>query len=139
MLAPETDAASLGGREPRLDALTNKIALELGKTSDAHELAARCAQVESQAMLRKHADLPAVEVVKGLHQVLCAPAPAAQLGDQDCVNLVIASAMTFLRSTRSFLAPEAVSLNTPTILCPARLAKALLSPALGARTIGRPC
>jgi hypothetical protein len=32
MLAPETDAASLGGREPRLDALTNKIALELGKT-----------------------------------------------------------------------------------------------------------
>src|SRR5215831_10999857 len=94
MLAPETDAARLGGREPRLDALTNKIiALELGKTSHdgAHQLAARCAQVESQAMLRKHADLPAVEVVKGLHQVLCAPAPAAQLGDQDCVNLVIAS------------------------------------------------
>jgi hypothetical protein len=42
-------------------------------------------------MLRKHADLPAVEVVKGLHQVLCAPAPAAQLGDHDCVNFVIAS------------------------------------------------
>src|SRR6516162_5771990 len=35
--------------------------------------------------------------------------------------------MTLLRSTRSFLAPEAVSLNTPTILCPARLAKALKS------------
>src|SRR6516165_10690620 len=93
MLASEPDAVRLGRSEPRLDALTNKIALELGKPSHdrAHQLAARCAQVERQAMLRKHADLPAVQVVKGLHQVLCAPAPAAQLGDQDCVNFVIAS------------------------------------------------
>src|SRR6516225_4672936 len=93
MLPSEADAAGLGGREPQLDALPNKIALELSEASHdrAHQLAARCAQVESQAMLRKHADLPAVEVVKGLDQVLCAPAPAAQLGDQDCVNLVIAS------------------------------------------------
>ena len=79
MLASEPDASRLGGREPRLDALPNKIALELSETSHdcAHQLAARCAQVERQASLRKHADLPAVQVIKGLGQVLCAPAPAA--------------------------------------------------------------
>ena len=70
------DASRLGGREPRLGTLPNKIALELSEASHdgAHQLAARCAQVERQAMLRKHADLPAVEVVEGLRQVLCAPA-----------------------------------------------------------------
>ena len=53
MLASEPDAARFGGREPRLDVLPNKIALELGKTSHdgAHEPAARRVQVESQAML----------------------------------------------------------------------------------------
>src|SRR5215831_8726009 len=93
MLASEPGAARLGGSEPRLDALPNKIALELSEARHdcAHQLAARCAQVERQASLRKHADLPAVQVIKGLDQVLCAPAPAAEFGDQDCVNLVIAS------------------------------------------------
>jgi hypothetical protein len=83
MLAPETDAASLAGREPRLDALTNKIALELGKTSydGAHELAARCAQVESQAMLRKHADLPAVGVVKGEVKAFAGVSPSLKAVD----------------------------------------------------------
>jgi Putative transposase len=86
-------AAGPGGCEPRLDALPNEIALELGEASHdrAHQFAARCAQVERQASLRQHADLPAVQVIKSLVQVLCAPAPAAQLGDQNCVNFVIPS------------------------------------------------
>jgi hypothetical protein len=35
----------------------------------AHQLAARCAQVERQASLHKHDDLPAVEVIKGLERL----------------------------------------------------------------------
>ena len=40
-----------------------------------------------QAGLSKHAHLPAVQVVEGLHQVLRAAAPAAQLRDQDRIDL----------------------------------------------------
>src|SRR5215471_13504535 len=93
MLASESDASRQGGREPRFDALPNKIALELSETSHdgAHQLAARRVEIEGEAGLRKHADLPAVQIIKGLDQVLCAPAPATEFGDQDCVNFVIPS------------------------------------------------
>jgi hypothetical protein len=40
------------------------------------------AEVEAQAGLSQDADLPAVQVVKGLHQALGAAAPAAELGDK---------------------------------------------------------
>jgi hypothetical protein len=42
MLASETDTARLGRRQPRLDALADKIALELSESSHdrAHQLAA---------------------------------------------------------------------------------------------------
>ena len=45
------------------------------------------AEVEAQAGLSQDADLPAVQVVKGLHQALGALAPAAELGDKSGVNL----------------------------------------------------
>src|SRR5687767_7815495 len=45
------------------------------------------AEVEAQPRLRQHADLPAMEVIEGLDEVLGASAPAAQLRDEDGVDL----------------------------------------------------
>ena len=64
-----------------------------------------------EAGLGEDADLPAVEIVEGLHQVL----GAASLGLSSVTRMAPilqawARAMTFPRSTRSFLAPDAVSL-----------------------------
>jgi hypothetical protein len=74
-----------------LDPLANEVALEFGQArhDGAHQLAARCAQVKSEAGLRKHAHLPTMQVVEGLDQVLRAPTPAAQLRYQNGVNLVV--------------------------------------------------
>ena len=56
-------------------------------------------------------------VVEGLRQILGRATPAGKLGDQDgLISRARANAMTFLRSGRSSAAPDAVSLNTATIL-----------------------
>ena|SRR5262245_36077049 len=56
-------------------------------------------------------------------RVLGAAPPARQLRNEDGVDLPRSGeSITFLRSTRSFFAHDAVSLTTATTLCPVRLA-----------------
>ena len=70
-------------------ALADEIALELGQAGHdgAHQLARRGAKVEAETRLGEHADLPAMEVVQRLHEVLGAAAPTRQLGDKDGIDL----------------------------------------------------
>jgi hypothetical protein len=96
----------------------DQIALELGKTRHdcAHELAAGGAEVEAQARLRQD---------------------DSSVTRMASISRAWANAMTFLRSGRSFLEPGAVSLNTPTMRWPARLANARdRVPALAALIVG---
>ena len=66
-----------------------------------------------------------MQIVERLDEVLRAAAPAAQLRDEDGVDLVgSGNARTLARSGRALSAPDAVSLKTATILSPARLANA---------------
>jgi len=53
----------------------------------AHQLAVRGAEIEAEARLGQDANFPAVQVVECLDEVLRAPAPAAELGDEDGVDL----------------------------------------------------
>src|SRR5262245_14992411 len=66
-----------------------RIALELGEAGHdgAHQLPACSAKIEAEPCLSQHADFPAVEIVQRLDEVLRAPAPSAELGDQDGINL----------------------------------------------------
>jgi hypothetical protein len=43
---------------------------------------------KAQTSLSQDANFPTVEIVQGLDEVLRAPAPSAQFGDQDGVNFV---------------------------------------------------
>ena len=54
----------------------------------AHQLPARRAGIEAEAPLSQDTNAPAVQVVDRLDKALGAAAPAAQLGDEDGVDLM---------------------------------------------------
>jgi hypothetical protein len=88
-LAAEHHPTSPGSGQSRLDALADEIALELGQAGHdgAHQLARRGAKVEAETRSGEHANLPAMKIVEGLHEVLGAAAPTRQLGDKDGIDL----------------------------------------------------
>src|SRR5262249_13213132 len=83
LLAAEDNAARLCGLGTRIYPLADQVTLELGQAGHdrAQELAAGRGQIEAEPGLRQNAHLPAVQVVKGLHQVLRASAPCRLRGD----------------------------------------------------------
>src|SRR5215468_4150424 len=107
LLTAQDDAVRPGGSQTRLDAVPNEIALELGETGHdgAHELPAGGAEVEAEPRLRQDADLPAVEVIERLNEVLGAATPARQLGDEDGIDLAC------LRERHDLLALNAIVLG----------------------------
>src|SRR5215470_2575501 len=117
------------------------ITLELGEASHdgAHQLAARRAEVEAQAGLRKNAHPPAMEVIKCLHEVLGASSPARKLGHQDGADL------SALRKRHRLLALRTIVLRPRCRLLvngyyPVSSAFGERpDPVLGARTIGHRC
>ena len=89
-LAPKFDAPGSSRCQAGLDPIPNQIALELGEAGHdgAHQLAARGAEIEAEPRLSQDANFPTVQIVEGLDEVLRAAAPAAELGDQDSIDLV---------------------------------------------------
>ena len=90
MLPVELDATSARGRQTRLHAIPDQVALELGEAGHdgAHQLTARGADIEAEARLGQDANFSSHANVEGLDEVLRAPAPAAEFGNQDSVDLV---------------------------------------------------
>src|SRR5262245_14422932 len=86
------------------DPIPDQVASELGQPSHdgSHQLAAGGAEIEAAACLSQDADLPAVRIIERLDEVLRAPSPLVELGDQDSVNLAGSrSAKTWARSGRA--------------------------------------
>ena len=77
------DASRPGSRQTRL------VALELGETGHdgAHELASSSAEIEAEAGLRRDVDLPTVEIIERLHEVLSAATPAREFGYENGIDL----------------------------------------------------
>jgi hypothetical protein len=82
-LTPQFDAPGPSRRKAALDPIPDQIALELGQSGHdgAHELPARCAQIEAEARLSQDADFPAVQIVQRLDEILPAVTSYAQKND----------------------------------------------------------
>jgi len=89
LFATKDNTAGLSRLEARFHPLPNKVTLELGQAGHdrAHELAAAGAEVEAEAGLGEHADLPRVEVIEGLDEILRAASPPAEFSNKDRVDL----------------------------------------------------
>jgi len=121
-LPPKLDAAISGRCQVRFHPFPDKIALELGEAGHdrAHQLAAGRAKIEAQARLSQHAHLPRMQVIECLYKVLRAAAPAAQLRHQDGIDFACSRQSHYFAALGPVV--TAISLNTPTMRWPARLA-----------------
>jgi len=89
LFSTKDDTAGLSRSQTRFHPLPNEVTLELGQAGHdrAHELAAGGAEVEAEAGLGQHADLPGVEIIEGLDEILRAPSPPAEFSNKDRVDL----------------------------------------------------
>jgi hypothetical protein len=88
---PRLDALGPSRCQAGLDPTLDRVALELGQAGHDGAHPARGAEIEAEPRLSPDANFPAVQIVELLNEVLSVPAPSAEFGNQDSVDLAASS------------------------------------------------